>query len=123
MLFAIRRAGKHGSFRLAENANRIAFIDGDENAFIDDRIAIKIEKHEVCGSETAAGQDNGGGICDCGIGNFRIADDNLAYGTIETENAGMVHRNTQYVFLSENRMRRASHNDAQAHHKFRQFSG
>lgn len=27
VLFAIRRTGKHGSFRLAENANGIAFID------------------------------------------------------------------------------------------------
>ena len=47
MLFAVRRAGKDGAIGLAVDADRVAFVDGDENGLVQYRIAIGIEQHEV----------------------------------------------------------------------------
>lgn len=104
MLFAIRRTGKHGPFRLSKNANRIALIDGDENALIDDWIALGIEKNKIRRTETAPGQHDRGGIGHRRIGDFRVADNNLAHGAVEAKDTGVVHRNAQYAFLSKNRL-------------------
>ena len=123
MLLTIGRTGKNGSLRLTENTDRIAFINGDENPLIDDWIPFGVEKYEICRAETAACQNDRGGVGNRGIGNFRVADDNLADRTVETEDAGVIHRDAQYVFLGKTGLERPSQNDRQADHNFRQFSG
>ena len=106
MLFAIRRTGQNRPLRLAENTNRIALVDGDENAFIHDWIAIGIQKHEIGRAETATRQNNRGGIGNRGVGDFGVADDNLADGAVETKDTGVIHRDAQYVILSKGGLQR-----------------
>ncbi len=37
---------ENGALGLAEDANRVAFIDGDENAFVQNGVAVRIEQYD-----------------------------------------------------------------------------
>ena len=51
VLFAAWRAGQHRARGLAEDADGVAFIDGDQDTLVEQRIAIGVEKHEIGGPE------------------------------------------------------------------------
>ena len=83
MLFAGRRAGIDDAIGLAEQPERIVFVDGDKNTLVEDRFAIGIEQHKVGGPKGFAGQHDRLRIRNGRIGDFRIADDDLGDRAVE----------------------------------------
>lgn len=103
MFFAIGCAGENRAGRLAENADGVAFVDGNEHALVDDGVAVTVQKHEIGRAETAAGENDGRGIRNGGVCDLRVTDDDLADGSIQLQNAGVVHGNAQHVVVAGHR--------------------
>lgn len=70
VFFAIRGAGQNRAGCLTENADRIAFVDRYQHPLIDDGVAFSVQKNQIGGAETAAGEDDCGRVCNCRVRNF-----------------------------------------------------
>jgi hypothetical protein len=77
VFFTGGRAGIDFAVRLPEETQRIAFVNRNENAFVEQSIAFGIEQDEIGGAEGFAGQHDRLGIGDRRIRDLGIADDDL----------------------------------------------